>query len=174
MNARVSSCVSFSRAWWGDGGHFRPAVIRQKEPIVVAAVMDLFVLAVQDLELPRERAFWFIWGPAAFITACYTGRVCERDGARGSERVCVSLWVCGFVILSSLLFVGAVSFSKQRKALERFFSFVPVTHNDTKHLPQDVTQKCKYWCGLFFIIRLLVGRPLSVLLLSSIIKIINY
>lgn len=40
-----------------DGGHFRPAVIGQKEPIVAAAVMDLFVLAVQDLELPRERAF---------------------------------------------------------------------------------------------------------------------
>lgn len=41
----------------GDRAHFRPTVIGQKEPIVAAAVMDLLVLVIQDLELPRERAF---------------------------------------------------------------------------------------------------------------------
>lgn len=95
-------CV-ISRAWWGDWGHFRPAVIRHREPIVAAAVMDLFVLADHDLKLPRERAFWFIWGPAAFITACFIGSVCERDGASGSVRECVGL------SFSSVLFVTAVS-----------------------------------------------------------------
>lgn len=39
--------------WWG---HFRPAVIKQKEATVVVAVMNLFVLAIQDLELPRENS----------------------------------------------------------------------------------------------------------------------
>lgn len=38
-----------------------PAVIGQAEPVVSVAVMDLFVLAVQDWELlPRERPFRFI------------------------------------------------------------------------------------------------------------------
>lgn len=60
--ASVSAALRcFPQACWGDGSHFRPAVIRRTEPIFSAAVIDVFVLAVQNRELlPRERPFSYI------------------------------------------------------------------------------------------------------------------